>query len=73
MSPIRKKKNVVTTSYVSPSMLELEKEVKGAGVTVMNCLDPGIVQLYAVRTIEEVHKVGGKITSFLSYCRGLQL
>lgn len=32
----RKKKNVVTTSYVSPSMLELEKEVKEAGITVLN-------------------------------------
>ena len=35
-SAIREKKNVVTTSYVSPSMLELEKEVKEAGITVMN-------------------------------------
>ena len=30
-----KKKNVVTTSYVSPAMLELEKEVKEAGITVI--------------------------------------
>jgi saccharopine dehydrogenase-like NADP-dependent oxidoreductase len=27
--------------------------------------------LYAIKTIEEVHKAGGKITSFLSYCGGL--
>lgn len=27
---------MVTTSYVSPAMLELEKEVKEAGITVMN-------------------------------------
>lgn len=72
-SAIRKKKNVVTTSYVSPSMLELEKDVKEAGITVMNeiGLDPGIDHLYAVKTIEEVHRAGGKITSFLSYCGGL--
>jgi len=72
-SAIRKKKNVVTTSYVSPSMLELEEDVKKAGITVMNeiGLDPGIDHLYAVKTIEEVHKAGGKITSFLSYCGGL--
>lgn len=39
---IRTKKNVVTTSYVSPAMLELEKEAKEAGITVMNeiGLDP---------------------------------
>ena len=44
-SAIRKKKNVVTTSYVSPAMLELNDQVKEAGITVMNeiGLDPGIV------------------------------
>jgi saccharopine dehydrogenase (NADP+, L-glutamate forming) len=72
-SAIRNKKNVVTTSYVSPAMLELEEDAKKAGITVMNeiGLDPGIDHLYAVKTIEEVHKAGGKITSFLSYCGGL--
>ncbi|KAI9845881.1 MAG: Saccharopine dehydrogenase [NADP(+), L-glutamate-forming] [Thelocarpon superellum] len=72
-SAIRKKTNVVTTSYVSPAMLELEKEVKEAGITVMNeiGLDPGIDHLYAVKTIDEVHKAGGKILGFLSYCGGL--
>jgi saccharopine dehydrogenase (NADP+, L-glutamate forming) len=72
-SAIRNKKNVVTTSYVSPAMLELEEEAKKAGITVMNeiGLDPGIDHLYAVKTIEEVHAAGGKILSFLSYCGGL--
>lgn len=72
-SAIRKKTNVVTTSYVSPAMQELEPQVKEAGITVMNeiGLDPGLDHLYAVKTIEEVHKEGGKITGFLSYCGGL--
>lgn len=72
-SAIRFKKNVVTTSYVSPAMLELEGDVKRAGIVVMNeiGLDPGIDHLYAVKTIEEVHAAGGKISSFLSYCGGL--
>ncbi|KAG9246243.1 Saccharopine dehydrogenase [Calycina marina] len=72
-SAIRNKKNVVTTSYVSSAMMELNEEAKNAGITVMNeiGLDPGIDHLYAVKTIEEVHKAGGKITSFLSYCGGL--
>lgn len=54
-------------------MQELEAQVKEAGITVMNeiGLDPGIDHLYAVKTIDEVHKEGGKITSFLSYCGGL--
>lgn len=37
---------------------------KDAGVTVMNeiGLDPGIDHLYAVKTIEEVHNEGGKVS-----------
>ncbi|OBT89826.1 saccharopine dehydrogenase [Pseudogymnoascus sp. 03VT05] len=72
-SAIRNKKHVVTTSYVSPAMLELDQAAKDAGITVMNeiGLDPGIDHLYAVKTIEEVHAEGGKILSFLSYCGGL--
>ncbi|KAJ9411632.1 hypothetical protein DTO045G8_539 [Paecilomyces variotii] len=72
-SSIRNKKNVVTTSYVSPAMMELDQQAKDAGITVMNeiGLDPGIDHLYAISTIENVHKAGGKIKSFLSYCGGL--
>ena len=70
---IAQKKHVVTTSYVSPAMMELDQAAKDADITVMNeiGLDPGIDHLYAVKTIDEVHKTGGKITSFLSYCGGL--
>lgn len=73
-SAIRNKKNVVTTSYVSPAMMELDQQCKDAGITVMNeiGLDPGIDHLYAVKTIDEVHQAGGKILSFLSYCGGLR-
>lgn len=72
-SAIRQKKHVVTTSYVSPAMEALDAEAKEAGITVMNeiGLDPGIDHLYAVKTINEVHKAGGKIKSFYSYCGGL--
>src|SRR6201995_2447577 len=54
-------------------MEELDKEVKEAGITVMNeiGLDPGIDHLSAVLTIDEVHKAGGRVLSFLSYCGGL--
>jgi saccharopine dehydrogenase (NADP+, L-glutamate forming) len=72
-SAIRNKKNVVTTSYVSPPMEALHQQCVDAGITVMNeiGLDPGIDHLYAVKTIEEVHQAGGKITGFYSYCGGL--
>ncbi|RDW64225.1 saccharopine dehydrogenase-2 [Coleophoma crateriformis] len=61
-SAIKEKKHVVTTSYVSPAMMELDQQCKDAGITVMNeiGLDPGIDHLYAVKTIEEVHKAGPK-------------
>ncbi|KAG0136128.1 Saccharopine dehydrogenase [Tuber indicum] len=70
---IKERKNVVTTSYVSPAMMELNQGAKDAGITVMNeiGLDPGIDHLYAVKTIKDVHSKGGKILSFLSYCGGL--
>jgi spermidine synthase / saccharopine dehydrogenase (NADP+, L-glutamate-forming) len=60
---IKGKTNVVTTSYVSPAIRELEEEIKKAGIVVMNeiGLDPGIDHLYAVKTIEEVHAKGGKV------------
>ncbi|RKP36015.1 saccharopine dehydrogenase [Dimargaris cristalligena] len=72
-SAIKSKKNVVTTSYVSPAMMEYDAAAKDAGVIVMNeiGLDPGIDHLYAIKTIREVQAEGGKVVSFLSYCGGL--
>jgi len=63
---IKGKTNVVTTSYISPAIKELEDEVKAAGIIVMNeiGLDPGIDHLYAVKTISEVHAKGGKVRHF---------
>ncbi|KAF7727763.1 hypothetical protein EC973_007222 [Apophysomyces ossiformis] len=70
---VKHKKNVVTTSYVSPAMMEYDQAAKDAGITVMNeiGLDPGIDHLYAVRTIDEVHQQGGKLIEFISFCGGL--
>ncbi|KAK7454487.1 hypothetical protein VKT23_011242 [Stygiomarasmius scandens] len=70
---IKGKTDVVTTSYVSPAMRELDEQAKAAGITVLNeiGLDPGIDHLYAIKTIDEVHAKGGKIKQFLSYCGGL--
>ncbi|KXG50828.1 Saccharopine dehydrogenase / Homospermidine synthase [Penicillium griseofulvum] len=72
-SAIRTKTNVVTTSYVSPAMMELDEQCREAGITVMNeiGLDPGLDHLYAVKTIHEVHAAGGKVTGFVSFCGGL--
>jgi len=70
---IKSKTNVVTTSYISPTMRELDAQAKDAGIVVLNevGVDPGIDHLYAVKTIGEVHAQGGKIKEFHSYCGGL--
>lgn len=60
---IKGKTHVVTTSYVSPAIRELDAQAKEAGIIVMNeiGLDPGIDHLYALKTIEAVHAKGGKV------------
>jgi spermidine synthase len=61
---IKAKVHVVTTSYVSPAMRELDAAAKEAGIVVFNeiGLDPGIDHLYAIKTIAEVHENGGKVS-----------
>ncbi|KAM0421149.1 hypothetical protein ACHAPT_011041 [Fusarium lateritium] len=72
-SAIKARTHVVTTSYVSPAMCELDKAAKEAGITVLNevGVDPGIDHLYAIKTIGEVHDRGGKVKEFYSFCGGL--
>lgn len=66
-------KHMVTTSYVSEIMKNLDGEAKRAGVLILNevGLDPGIDHMEAMRIIHEVEEKGGEITSFVSYCGGL--
>lgn len=72
-SAIKSKKHVVTTSYVSPAIKELDSAAKEAGITVLNevGVDPGVDHLYAVKKIDEIHAKGGKVREFYSYCGGL--
>lgn len=44
-SAIRQKKHVVTTSYVSPAMLELNQAAIDAGITVMNEIGVGLFSI----------------------------
>jgi saccharopine dehydrogenase-like NADP-dependent oxidoreductase len=66
-------KPMVTTSYVSPAMTELDAAARTAGVTILNEIgvDPGIDHMSAMRVIDDVRHRGGKIVSFMSYCGGL--
>jgi len=65
---IRHRKNMLTTSYVSPAMRALESRVREAGIVILNeaGLDPGIDHMSAMRVIHDVEKRGGKVTSFRS-------
>lgn len=66
-------KHMVTTSYVSDAMGELDGEARRAGILILNemGLDPGIDHMEAMRIIHEVEDAEGEITSFTSYCGGL--
>ncbi|MEA3475898.1 MAG: saccharopine dehydrogenase C-terminal domain-containing protein [Candidatus Cloacimonadota bacterium] len=70
---IKHKKNMVTTSYVSDAMKELDSEAKSAGIILLNetGVDPGIDHMSAMKVINNVKNNGGGIKSFKSYCGGL--
>ena len=65
---IKHKKQMITTSYVSDAMKELDKKAKDAGILILNeCgLDPGIDHMSAMRIIHEVENKKGKVVSFRS-------
>ncbi len=66
-------KHMVTSSYVSPAMQELDAAAKAKGVTLLNevGVDPGIDHMSAMSIIDDVRARGGRITAFRSYCGGL--
>ena len=70
---IANKKNMVTTSYVSAAMQELNGAAQEAGVTILNEIgvDPGIDHMSAMRIIDSVRTRSGRVVSFRSYCGGL--
>jgi len=66
-------KHLVTASYVSPAMKELDGKAREKGLIFLNelGLDPGIDHMEAMRLIEEARENGGQVVSFISYCGGL--
>ena len=67
------KKNLITASYASKDILDLDKEVKKSGLLFLNeiGLDPGIDHMSAMQIIDSVKKQNGVLKSFKSYCGGL--
>ncbi|CAI5500986.1 unnamed protein product [Closterium sp. Naga37s-1] len=70
---VKASKHLVTASYVSSQMAQLDEPAKASGVTVL-CemgLDPGIDHMLAMDMKQRIEADGGTITSFVSLCGGL--
>ena len=67
------KKHLVTASYVSDAMKELDAAAKENNLIFMNeiGLDPGIDHMSAMKVIDEIKDKGGKMLLFESFCGGL--
>ncbi len=67
------KKHMVTASYISEAMQELDEEAKANQLIFMNeiGLDPGIDHMSAMKIMDEIRAKGGKIILFESFCGGL--
>nr|WP_315166745.1 saccharopine dehydrogenase C-terminal domain-containing protein [uncultured Flavobacterium sp.] len=67
------KKHLVTASYISDAMQELDVAAKENNLVFMNeiGLDPGIDHMSAMKVIEEIKDKGGKMLLFESFCGGL--
>jgi saccharopine dehydrogenase-like NADP-dependent oxidoreductase len=61
-------KNMVTTSYVQPEMVELDQPAREAGIVILNEIgvDPGIDHMSAKKIIDQVHQNQGNIEEFYS-------
>jgi len=66
-------KNLITPSYVSKEMRDLEDEVKEKGLIFLNELgvDPGIDHMSAMKLLDEIREEGNEITCFESFTGGL--
>ncbi len=66
-------KHMVTASYVSNEMQELDEKAREAGVVIMNevGVDPGIDHMSAKQVLDEIKDQGGKIVQFESFTGGL--
>lgn len=66
-------KSLVTASYISKELMELDQEVKKKGLVFMNeiGLDPGIDHMSAMQVIDRIKDEGGKMLLFESFTGGL--
>ncbi len=67
------KKNLITSSYISEEMREMDAAVRAAGLMFMGemGLDPGLDHMVASQIMHSIRRVAGDIISYKSYCGGL--
>lgn len=67
------RKHLITASYVSAQLQELDAAAREAGILILNeCgLDPGIDHMSAMEVIHRIKAQGGKLMAFHSYTGGL--
>lgn len=67
------KRNMVTASYISQEVKELDKEARASGIVIMNeCgVDPGIDHMSAMQMIHKIQARGLKLIAFESSTGGL--
>ncbi len=67
------KKHLVTASYVSQEIKDLDKKAKDKGLVFMNeiGLDPGIDHMSAMQVIDNIRAKGGKMLLFETFTGGL--
>ena len=65
--------HMLTASYVSKEMKDLDEEAKAKGVFLLNeCgLDPGIDHMSAMQVIDKIRDEGNELTAFESFTGGL--
>ncbi|KAG9490143.1 hypothetical protein GDO78_005826 [Eleutherodactylus coqui] len=70
---IKNKVNLVTASYLTPSMKELQQSAEDAGITIVGemGLDPGLDHMLAMECFDKAKDVGAKVESYISFCGGL--
>ncbi len=70
---LQNKVNMVTTSYVSDKMRNLDEQAKRADIIILNeCgVDPGQDHMSAMRIIHKAQAEGAKIVEFTSFTGGL--
>lgn len=72
-SCIELKKNMLTASYISDEMKELDDSAKQSGILILNemGLDPGIDHMSAMQIINRLKEEGAFIDTFESFTGGL--